>query len=130
LEKVGLSNMNKTHQKSPLIQRYYKLLIWIQERLVRFPKSERSALVPKIGNIALNILLLLVEAYYTKKKLRMLRKANLRIELLRFLMRISKDRKFISYQQYEYVTKELIEVGNQLGGWIKYQQGREASPPR
>ncbi len=118
--------MNKTQQKSPLIQRFYKLSIWIQERLVRFPKSERSTLVPKIGNLTLNILLLLVEAYYTKKKLKMLRKSNVRIELLRFLMRMCKDRKLLSYQQYEYVTKELIEIGNQLGGWIRYQRGREA----
>ncbi|MDW7679693.1 MAG: diversity-generating retroelement protein Avd [bacterium] len=117
---------NEAKQKSPLIKQYYRNLIWIQERITRFPKVERCALVPQIGNLILDILLLLVEAYYSKKKLATLYRVNMNLEQLRFLMRVSKDRKFISYQQYEFITKQLIEIGKQLGGWINYQKRVEA----
>jgi len=117
--------MKKAKKESPLIKQYYQMVLWIQERLVRFPKAERSALVPQIGNLVIVILMLLVEAYYKKLKLKQLQEANLKLEQLRFLMRICKDRNFFSYKQYEYITKELIEVGKQLGGWINYQRKME-----
>ncbi len=117
--------MAPSKTKSPIIKQYYQAVIWIQERIARFPKVERSSLVPQIGNLGLNILLLLVEAYYSKRKLPQLQEINLKLEQLRFLMRISKDRKFLSINQYGYITKELIEIGKQLGGWINYQRGIE-----
>ena len=117
--------MNNAKKKSPLIRQYYDAAIWIQERTCRFPKVERSALVPQIGNLCLKILLLLVEAYYSHQKLAHLMDANLKLEQLRFLMRMSKDRKFISINQYSYISKQLIEIGKQLGGWINHQHNIE-----
>lgn len=119
--------MAESKKESPIIKQYYKTVLWIQERLVRFPKVERSALVPHIGSLVLDLQMLLVEAYYTKHKLTKLLKANIMLEQLRFHMRICKDRRFLSYRQYAYITKELIDVGKQLGGWINYQRGQEES---
>lgn len=93
---------------------------------MRFPKIERSVLVPQIGKLVTDLLLLLTEAYYSKKKLLQLQKANLMLEQTRLLMRLCKDRKLISISQYEYAVKELVEIGKQLGGWIQHQRGVES----
>ncbi len=114
-----------SRQKSPLISQYYRLVIWIQDRLVRFPKVERGALVPQIGNLATGLLLVLVEAYYSRQKLELLRKANLMLEQLRLVLRLSKDRKLLTLTQYQYASKEMVEIGKQLGGWINHQKGVE-----
>jgi len=41
------------------------------------------------------------------------------LDKLRILIRLSKDFKFISIRQYEFVSGEINEVGKMLGGWIK-----------
>jgi hypothetical protein len=75
--------MNTAKKKSPLIGQYYRVMLWIQERIARYPKVERSALVPQIGNLVIEILMLLVQAYYSKQKLELLQRANLKLEQLR-----------------------------------------------
>ncbi|MBD3373611.1 hypothetical protein GF406_01125 [candidate division KSB1 bacterium] len=56
-------------KKSPLIGQYYKLVIWIQDRLVRFPKVERNALVPQIGNLVTELLRLYGCADYKRESM-------------------------------------------------------------
>ncbi len=59
-----------------------------------------------------------------------LKQANLNIEKLRMFFRISYSRKYISVRQYEYISRELNEIGAMIGGWIKqsrrgrYEEGK------
>ena len=78
-----------------------------------------------IVNAALDLLELLVEASYERDKRELLRRANLRLERLRCLVRVSKDLQLLSLRRYEYAAREINEVGTLLGGWIKQQQGRQ-----
>jgi hypothetical protein len=38
---------------------------------------------------------------------------------------MSKDLQVLSLCKYEYVAREINEVGAMLGGWLKQQRGRE-----
>ncbi len=61
----------------------------------------------------------IIDAIYAKQKNDILRKANLYMEKLRALMQISVNKKYISLQQYEHISREINEAGKMIGGWIK-----------
>ena len=50
---------------------------------------------------------------------------NLKLERLRYLIRMSKDLQLLSLRKYEYVARKMNEVGAMLGGWLKQQRGKE-----
>ena len=52
---------------------------------------------------------------------KILEEADYELERLRFYLRICKDLKLISLKQYEYTSKNTIEIGKLLGGWKKRQ---------
>jgi hypothetical protein len=71
------------------------------------------------------VLDLLIEAAYTRRKLALLEQANLRLQKVRFLVRLCKDRRCLSLGQYEFAARAITEIGTDLGGWIRQQRGRE-----
>ncbi|MBA7669023.1 hypothetical protein ES703_77149 [subsurface metagenome] len=40
------------------------------------------------------------------------------MEKLRVMFRISYERKYLSINQYRYISSELNETGKMVGGWI------------
>ena len=85
----------------------------------KYPKNVRFTLCNRIVNISLDVLEAILEAIYAKQKTDILRSANLYMEKLRVLMRISVNKKYISLQQYEHISREINEAGKMIGGWIK-----------
>ncbi len=68
----------------------------------------------------LDILELLINAAYSKKKSETLRQANLKLEMLRYLIRLSKDLKFINIKSYNYSAQSINDIGISIGGWLRY----------
>jgi four helix bundle protein len=85
----------------------------------KFPKNVRFNLANRLTNISLDVIELIIEAIYTKRKLKILQKANLYIEKIRALLQISVERRYISVSQYEHIAKEINETGKMIGGWLK-----------
>ena len=54
--------------------------------------------------------------------LELLRRANIQLEKLRYLIRLSHDFSLFSTKQYEYISGEINEVGKRIGGWIKQHE--------
>jgi hypothetical protein len=54
-----------------------------------------------------------------KDKLPLLRRADEALVKLRLLFRLSYEMRFINLKSYEYGSKQLVELGKLLGGWIK-----------
>ena len=102
-----------------VITKVYDLLLWMFPKLAKFPKDQRYLLGQRIENGLLDILEILIEASFTKEKLSLLRKANLNLEKFRFLMRLSKDMRYINLNGYEYQAKATNEIGKMIGGWIR-----------
>lgn len=86
---------------------------------------DRFVLGDRIANTALDILEGLVEASHLREKRAVLGTVNLKLERLRYLIRMSKDLQLLSLRKYEYVAREMNEVGAMLGGWLKQQRSRE-----
>jgi hypothetical protein len=102
-----------------VVTKIYDLLLWMLPKLAKFPKDQRYLLGQRIENGLLDILEILIEASFTKEKTGLLRRANLNLEKLRFLMRLGKDMHYINLAAYEYQAKAVNEIGKMLGGWIK-----------
>lgn len=103
----------------PLFVHWYQTLDWILSTVERFPKSAKFSLGNRISEGALDIVELIVEAIYTRKRSHILDRINLGIEKQRVLFRIAHDRRIISTRQYEYISKSLNESGRMVGGWKK-----------
>ena len=67
---------------------------------------------------------LLVEAAYALDKAALLHTANRKIEMLRWLVRMAKDRGLFTARQYEFSCERLEECGRMTWGWLK-QAGRK-----
>jgi len=61
----------------------------------------------------------LIEATYTKERVQHLRRANLGIEKLRFLLRLAADLRVLDRRRYEHAARSLDDTGRMIGGWIK-----------
>jgi hypothetical protein len=99
----------------------YDFLLYIVPQLSKYPRAQKFLLADRIQNYSLELLELLVEAYYSDKatKKPLLKKANILLEKMRFLVRLSKDLKCIDLHRYEVISKKINEIGQQLGAWLK-----------
>lgn len=102
------------------ITKLYDFLLWIIPKLEKFPRSQKFLIADRIEILTLNVLDLLIEAAYSKSKQGLLRSANLRLEQLRFLIRLSKDLRLLSINHYEFCARSIDAIGTSVGGWLKY----------
>ena len=107
------------------VPKLYDVITWLIGRVEKFPRSQKFTLGDRIVNLALDILELLIEATYTRDRLPLLRRANIQLEKLRYLIRLSHDFKLLSTKQYRHISGEINEVGKRIGGWIKSQTRRK-----
>jgi hypothetical protein len=99
-----------------------EFLNWLLPVTGKFPKRVRFTLTNRIDGLALDLVEDFVEARYTKQKQAILRRANLRLEKLRVLLRISCAQHHLSHNSFEYAIRSINEVGRMLGGWTKQQE--------
>ena len=107
------------------VPKLYDVITWLVGRVEKFPRSQKFTLGDRIVNLALDILELLIEATYTRDRLPLLRRTNIQLEKLRYLIRLSHDFKLLSTKQYRHISGEINEVGKRIGGWIKSQTRRK-----
>ena len=69
------------------IEAHYQFLAWLVPTIEKFPKSHKFTIGDRIETVALDVLEALIEATYTRERTQYLRRTNLGIEKLRFLLR-------------------------------------------
>ena len=104
-----------------VLSQWYDTAKWILEKIDKFPKNQRFIFGTRLADRSLGILEGLVQAAYTagQEKLTLLEAANGDLAVLRWLVRMAKDRQVITVKQYEYGCGRMYECGKMLGGWIK-----------
>ncbi len=104
------------------VTKLYDFILWMIPKLDRFPRNRKFILGDRIETVMLDILELLIEAAYTRQKAHLLKAANLKLEKLRYLIRLSKDLKLLNLKGYEFSARALDDIGRSIGGWLKYSQ--------
>jgi len=110
-----------------LLSKWYDYAKWIVERVDSFPKNQRFIFGQRLAGHALDIMELLVEAAYAREKRELLATANRKIEMLRWLIRMAKDRTLFTGRQYEFICEKLEECGRMTGGWLKSVQKKRGA---
>lgn len=103
----------------------YDFLLYLIPQLSKYPRDQKFVLGDRIETLTLDILDDFIIAYYSKEKLERLREANLKLEKLRFLIRLSHDLKLLSNQKYGVISEKINEIGGTVGNWIKSIEKRQ-----
>src|SRR5208283_5233459 len=107
-------NETKLSLETPVVEKYYDLVLWFLPKLTSFSKDQRDMLANRIGVLLLENLELLTEAVYSADQAEGLKAVDVRMEQLRYLVRIAKDMKYISIEKYDYFAAKTIEIRNML----------------
>lgn len=95
------------------------LLLWMIPHLDKLPRVRRYTLGEKLENRVLAILESLVAAAYSHNKRALLEQANRDLEVCRHLWRLCYDFKGIALKSYEHGGRLMLDLGKQVGGWLK-----------
>ena len=101
-----------------VLVKWYDYATWLLERVENFPKSQRFVLGQRLTSQAMDVLDLLVEATCARNKTEILATANRKMEVLRWTVRMAKDRKLFTAAQFEFSALALNECGRMVGGWL------------
>ena len=111
-------------EELPVFVKWMEFVEWLLVTTDKFPKKARFSFCQRIEGLALAVVEDLVEARYSHNKQAMLKRANLRLEKLRVLLRLSHKLRYLSHNAYEHAMKAINEAGRMLGSWSKQQQER------
>jgi hypothetical protein len=114
-----------TDKTPQAVQACHEFLLWLIPQLDKFPRVRRFTLGERLEGGLLEVLELLVEAAYSRPKQPVLKRANLRLEVVRHLWRVAHELEVVSTRRYEYGAKRLEELGRQVGGWLRSSRRRE-----
>jgi hypothetical protein len=99
---------------------------WLLDHCAKWPKSARFTLTQRVENHALDIVERLVIARYEPAtRIKALRKINLRLERMRFLIRIAQDQRVMPKAGFETAMRNIDEAGRMIHGW-RQSLGRRA----
>jgi hypothetical protein len=102
-----------------VITKTYDLILWSCHHTGRFPRNHRFVLGERIERNLYDLPETLVRAKYTKQRQELLEQANLRLEILRFQVRLAKDLQCLKVESYGFAAKAIDEIGRLVGGWLK-----------
>ena len=106
----------------------YDFMKYLIPVLSKYPRDQKFTLGDRIQNLAHEILDDLITAYYSRagdEKLERLQKANVKLERLRYSIRLSHDLKCINNEKYGALSRQTNEIGGTLGNWLKNLQSRK-----
>lgn len=113
------------YKELPIIQKTYDLILWYIPYINKFPRNYKFVLGDRIQTTLYGILEGLIRARFASSKIELLVKINAELDVLRYQTRLCKDLALIDVRRYEYVTKLINEIGENLGGWIKQQGSKK-----
>ena len=118
-----------THTTNPpIIGRFisaYKLWDGLRNH---FPKKSRYSLGAKIDNLFLDTIELLFIASYISREAKppFLKRASVKLDILKFFLQISWELKVLDNTKYAAVSAPLNDIGKMLGGWTKGVQTKNS----
>ena len=106
-------------QKPQIVQVAYDFSLVLLPQIAKMPRHHRYELGQRLEEKTLDFLEMLIDATYSRDKKQILQQANLSLEKIRFLLRLCFDLRLWDLKKYENFSKRTVDIGVQLGGWIK-----------
>lgn len=104
-----------------LFQKLYDLIIIMYPIINHIPKSHRMILGRHLEDNCIVLLLLVIKANKTRDVNRKVLQDEIsdKLDSLRILVRLTKDLKFLSINQYALLAEKLNEIGKMVYCWSK-----------
>ena len=105
----------------PVLNKSYELYKLFHEYRKVVPKQDRFTIYERSEHVILGTIELILEASYGDKerKVVLLEKASVKLNVLRFLIRLMKETKTFDLKKYVAIQTIIDEIGRMLGGWIR-----------
>ncbi len=105
----------------PILKKSYDLYKAFHEYRKLVPKAERFTIYEQCERTLLDIIEHLFEVGQRKgvDKAAILEKVSVKLNLLRFLIRLMKETKSLDTKKYIVLQEMIDEIGRMLGGWIR-----------
>jgi len=111
--------MEREQSVMQVIPKTVDFILWLIQKIDKLPRRQKFILGDRIETLFLDVLDLLIEANYSRDKIELLNRANLKMEKGRYLIRIAKDLHFLDIKAYEFSSRSVNEIGKMIGGWRK-----------
>jgi hypothetical protein len=113
-------------QEPVLLVAWERLVGELLDRTARFPKVVRFTFASRLDGLALDVLDRLARARFASvaERRRLLAEADGDLAVIRVLLRLSHDRRYLDRGGLELLARGLDESGRMLGGWRASLDGR------
>ena len=98
-------------EKLTLYQRVYDFILYAFPVINRFPKSQKFVLGQQIQNLTIEIIKKIIYANACRDKYPALLNIDVDLQVLKTLIRLSNDLKFIDLRRYHIFCQKLTEIG-------------------
>lgn len=88
--------------------------------LRNFPKSEKHVLSAEIRQCMFRLLRLVIITNRRYHKKTTIQDIDAELDLLRALVRLAMELKYLSFHQYEVWSRHNDTIGRMVGGWMKW----------
>ena len=109
----------KKAEELVIITQTNDLILWSCNHTGRFPRQHRFVLGERLERTLYDLLDTLIRAKYSRERTPLLNDANLKLEVLRFQIRLAKDLHCLQVKSYGFAAKQIDEIGKLVGGWLK-----------
>lgn len=108
------------HHQLPIYRTAYELLDVAVEITRHIPRDFKRLIGEKVREECLEIMVLIFRANVCRNKVPHIEELLERLQIVELVLRLSKDKKFISVGQYGRAVKLTQSIGKQANGWKKY----------
>ena len=106
-----------------IISNFKKTILYLDKIIVNFPNNEK-VLKDKISHAMYDVLEYMYMANEVNNYNRVLyqKKIVSKLKMIDFYLKISLNKKYISYKKYQKVCNHLLDTLKLIYGWIKYEK--------
>jgi len=101
----------KRGEEMVVITKTYDLILWSCNHTSKFPRNHRFVLGERIERNLYDLLETMIEAKYSRQRQQLLQNVNLKLEILRFQLRLAKDLECLKANSYQFASKAVDEIG-------------------
>jgi len=107
---------NREIQLPPIVEEYYEFCVWLLPKVSKFQKDQKYILGVRMQNNALSALEHILDAALSEKSKKepYLSAAILKLEHVRYNLRLSVQIKMVNTKSYAYGSKKILEVSQKL----------------
>ncbi|MDR3414188.1 MAG: four helix bundle protein [Formivibrio sp.] len=107
------------HTQLPIYKSAYDLLDLATDLVRNMPRDYKASIGGRIRDECLSLIVLIFRANVAKNKVPHLEDLLERLQVAELLIRLSKDKRFISVAQYATAIALTDSIGKQTSGWRK-----------